>query len=455
MSSTNPSMGTTARWFHRLGVDRAVFFSASGRLVTTAMAPVTLFLIGMSLTPAEQGFYFTFNSIIALQAVVELGLAVVVLQFTSHEMTGLRWDGRVLAGDESGTARLASLLRFTLAWYAVVSLVLVFLVLPLGDAFLSRAATAAGVAWRTPWHLVVIASAVLLLMTPFLSVLEGTGQVAEVAMIRAAQDILATLALWIGLRLHLALIAAIVFVVVRLLVTGCCIVARYRQCFVKLLRVDSAMARISWIHEIWPFQWRIAISWLSGYFIFQLFTPLLFAFRGAVAAGQMGMSIAVTSAVTNTALAWVNTKAAPFGTLIAARRYDDLDGMFFRAAKQSLALAAAGLVTIWCAIVIGRVLGTPLADRLLLPLPLALLFATAFINQVIGAQAVYLRAHKKEPFLSISVVAGFLVGTSVYVAGREFGALGMSVAYFTAMVGIAVAASAIFIDRRRLWHEVN
>ncbi len=45
---------------------------------------------------------------------------------------------------------------------------------------------------------------------------------------------------------------------------------------------------ISWRREVWPFQWKIAVSWLCDYFIFQLFTPVLFAFRGPVEAGQDG-----------------------------------------------------------------------------------------------------------------------------------------------------------------------
>ena len=42
-------------------------------------------------------------------------------------------------------------------------------------------------------------------------------------------------------------------------------------------------------------QWKIAISWTSGYLAFQLFTPLLFRYQNATVAGQMGMTIYISN----------------------------------------------------------------------------------------------------------------------------------------------------------------
>ena len=61
---------------------------------------------------------------------------------------------------------------------------------------------------------------------------------------------------------------------------------------------------------------QMASSWLCGYFIYQLFNPVLFAYKGAVVAGQMGMSLSLANALRSVAVSWINTKAAPFGALI-------------------------------------------------------------------------------------------------------------------------------------------
>ena len=63
-------------------------------------------------------------------------------------------------------------------------------------------------------------------------------------------------------------------------------------------------------------QWRIALSWVSGYFIFSLFTPIIFHYYGPVTAGQFGMTWSVIGMVAAIAGPWLYTKAPKFGMLI-------------------------------------------------------------------------------------------------------------------------------------------
>ena len=56
----------------------------------------------------------------------------------------------------------------------------------------------------------------------------------------------------------------------------------------------------------------------------------------------MGMSLSLANAIQNIAVAWVSTKSAPFGTLIARKEYRRLDQTFFQALWQSSAVATAG-----------------------------------------------------------------------------------------------------------------
>src|SRR5579872_4221130 len=102
-----------------------------------------------------------------------------------------------------------------------------------------------------------------------------------------------------------------------------------RKLLLGLLKYRTGNHRIRWFEEVWPFQWRIAVSWFCGYFIFWLFNPVLFAYRGPVEAGQMGMSLSLANAILNIAISWISTKSAPFGTLIARKEYQQLDRIFF------------------------------------------------------------------------------------------------------------------------------
>lgn len=447
-------------WVPRLlrfwGIDRAIAYTIVGRGWSVLAGPLTLLFIARFLSPAEQGFYYTFGSLLGLQIFFELGLSYVILQFASHEKAKLEWtDQGLLAGDATAKARLAALLRRAIVWYGIIALLALAIVLPAGLYFFGQhQPVGAQVRWQIPWVWVVLVSAIGLFVTPFFAVLEGCGLVGEVAFMRVCQSILGSLLLWIALSQQWQLFAAPVLNTVGLLWALGWLGLRKRAFLSDLVAVPHDPVAISWRAEVWPFQWKIALSWLSGYFIYQLFNPVLFAFHGAVAAGQMGMSINVVTAIWAVGLAWVNTKAAPFGNLVAKRDFKGLDRMFFPCLWQSLVVVACGGMMFWAAAFYARSLHHPLGQRLLDPLPLGLLVATMVVNQVVVAEATYLRAHKQEPFLGVSMLAACLVGLSTYFLGRPFGATGMMVGYFTVIVVVGLGFGTwVFVRKRRLWHS--
>jgi len=72
-------MTSFARDFlRRFGVDRAIFYTLVNRGFSAFTGPVSLYLIARCLTREEQGYYFTFASILGLQIVFELGLGYVI-----------------------------------------------------------------------------------------------------------------------------------------------------------------------------------------------------------------------------------------------------------------------------------------------------------------------------------------------------------------------------------------
>ncbi len=206
--------------------------------------------------------------------------------------------------------------------------------------------------------------------------------------------------------------------------------------------------------EVWPFQWRIALSWLCGYFIFQLFNPVLFAYRGAVEAGQMGMSLTIMNALIAIAISWVNTKAAPFGAMIARKEYAELDRTFFTAVRQSLLVCTVCILLTWVAIIYLNWIHFPLVRRVLAPLPFGLLLLLVPMNVLVFAQATYLRAHKQEKFLLNSVLGAILTGSSTFFLGRSYGAIGVVIGsvLIGALIGVPLGTYT-FIKYRRIWHE--
>ena len=74
----------------RLGIDRGVFYALLARGWRAIGGLISILLIAKFLTPQTQGYSYTFQSLIALQVFTELGLLVVVVNFTSHEWAKLQ-----------------------------------------------------------------------------------------------------------------------------------------------------------------------------------------------------------------------------------------------------------------------------------------------------------------------------------------------------------------------------
>jgi O-antigen/teichoic acid export membrane protein len=435
----------------RVGLDRAIAWTVAARATSILGSTGTVLLIVRFLSPAEQGYYYTLLSLVNLQIVFELGFSFVIQQFAAHECIRLTLhsSGRI-DGDPAAHARLALMLRKTVQWYLVAALLMGVALLPLGLAFFSRPrASAQPVAWQWPLHLTVFACVVAFALDPLLSFLDGCGQVRQVAFVRFGQAAAAVVAAWSALAAHHGLFSPGLVILGTAMVAVAFLWSR-RRLLLGLLFYPAPPRAISWRKEIWSFQWKIAVSWLCSYFTVQIFTPILFLARGPAEAGRMGMSLSITSYLWGLVLAWMSTKATPFGCMIARGEFARLDRLFFRTLRQSLAVLATLAVLCMAGVLTLSRLDPRLANRMVSPAGFALLLPAALGAFIIQCEAIYLRAHQFEPFLWQSIAVALLTLGGVSVAAPRWGALGAAATYFlsTGVVGLA-SATAIFRARRR------
>lgn len=441
-------------WMRKvLGLDRAVGFTILARFWSSAAGIVTVALIARFLSPAQQGYYYTFGSLVALQIVFELGFSFVILQLASHERAELSISADYeISGAPIAHARLASVIQKSVRWYTVAAVAMASTLLPVGFYFFSTHQHAGQtVSWQLPWCSAALMAALNFQLDPFLSFLEGCGYVPEIARLRFMQSLTGSLLAWTALVARHGLFAP------SMMLFGMAVASLFwltgkRKLLLGLLRHHAGIHRIRWNQEVWPFQWRIAVSWLSGYFLFWIFNPVLFAFRGPVEAGKMGMSLSLANAVQAIAVSWVSTKSAPFGTLIARKEYERLDQTFFRALTQSFAVSLTGALAAWLGCIYLNAKHFSFAQRLLAPLPLGILLLYMIVNVMVSSEAYYLRAHKQEVFFVNSVVGAVAVTVCTFIFGRRYGATGIVISTCLLNWGGLVWATYKFRKYRRLWH---
>lgn len=434
-----------------LQVDRSVLSFALGRLWPVLAGPVTALAITGFMTASEQGFYYTFGSLLAMSTFFELSFSIALIPFVAHEWAQLTLgaSGKV-EGDAESLKRLAGLGRFALIWYTGISSLFVVVVAIVGARFLASEASF-GVDWGSPWAVLVVLSGIHLFMVAPTAILEGCHRVEAVYFTRflgfagGSLGVWAVLALGGGVWAACAAIGAAVMAELILIV-------RYRRFFVSIL-ATRGVNRIAWRTEVWPMQWRMAGSGVFSYFAFNLFVPVVFHYHGAEAAGRMGMTWQLTSAVGGLAQAWLNPRVPRFATLIAQRDYSSLDRLFYRVSAVSMAVASSAGITLVVLVVGLNWMHAPLAERILAPQWVAVLLVAVVLMQGTQCASAYLRAHRREPLMPISIASSLAIGALVWLLGARYGAPGAVVAYLV-VTGVVVVPSVALIWRhsRRVWH---
>lgn len=440
------------RFLQRLEVDSAIVFGVSSRFWQVFASLITISVIVFHYTPAVQGYYYTFLNLMALQVFAELGLGYVIINFASHEWSrlGLNEQGMIV-GEADALARLIGLGRYVFKWYAVAGILTIIGLAALGYAFFLKTSPT-DINWVGPWFLLCLFVGIKLYIVPVWALLEGCNQISKVYFYRLVEVIIVNISLWLSIILGANLWAVCISVGTGFFWSIIFLSWKYRRFFSIFLN-KASVSVFDMKKEVFQMQWRIAISWMSGYLIFNLFTPLTFRFEGAASAGQMGMTLALVGGPSSVAMLWINSKVPQFGMLIARKEYKELDRLFYRLTIISVLIVSSGALVICLAVYLLYLIASPMSLRILSPLPTGLFLLSAILMQVSFCQSAYLRAHKREPFVSVSVGQGILTGLAIWMLGKQFGAIGMTIGYLMIIALFVIPIGTVIWRRSRIeWH---
>jgi len=334
----------------RSGLNRPAFFSVATRGVQSTTALITIVFVGRFLTLESQGYYYAILSFVAFVMLGEFGLNYAVMQSASHEAAALTGD-RAAPMYERVITRLRALLFGAMRFTAYTTSLAVVLVAAIGTRTFvgSRTPGLPSAAWAGPWVLAILGVAASQQLAPRFALLEGTGGAAAVWRFRMQQELAIAATLWTALALGFGLWSLGIAYTTRFIYSTIWLRSHSAAELLRaLVHGDASASPPSnyWRTEVWPFQWRIGLSVVSGYFIFQLLTPIVFALDGAHAAGQFGMTMAITNGLLTATTAWLNSQAPLYGRLIAQRDYGELNREFTRAVGSSFVVVVAAAVAV-------------------------------------------------------------------------------------------------------------
>lgn len=451
----------TRRWLivqlDRIGVDAPVFFSVIARVWQLLTGPVTVTLMALFFSPEMRGYFYTFGSVLALQVFFELSLHIVLINVTSHEWAKLKIDeAGELAGDEVAQSRLVSLLKISLKWYAIAAVLFIVLCGPGGAIFLARGSLPPS-DWIVPWSVLVILTGGLLAVQPLTAILEGCDQLKTVNQYRFRQAVFGTLVVWAIIGAGLGLWAAVGSAAVRLGWELHLVGVHYRSFFRSFFQ-KTLSTIIDWKSEVWPLQWRLAIQGAATWGTLQMLTPVIWASSGDAEAGRMGMTWTVLIALQAAASSWVDTRRPKFGQLVANGSFKELNSLFFRCTSLSVAMLTAGVVAFCGLLTALPYIEWSVAEKLSVafvsPQSAAVLSLGILVFQIPNCQTIYIRAHKREPFLIPSLIVSVCIATSVTVLGIKYGIAGAAVAWTACICGVQLPLwTTIWRQAHRDWHN--
>lgn len=390
--------------------------TVSNLLWRLVSGPALLFAIAQLLSPIYQGYWFTFVSFAALSAFADLGLTTVVLQFSANRFSKLQFNSSgYLHGVADDICKISSLFTFFVKWIACVSLIAFPIILAIGICFLGQKEEQ--IDWMIPWVLYSAASVLFLVGNVVLSFFEGCDSVATIQKFKLYLSMgnvgVSLGALWAGLNLY----ALALGVFASCLITGALVYKKFKPVIVQM--VNSAVPLGSTEKTaIRKLLGRYAVSFVSGYFVFQAFTPIAFYYYGPIEAGQVGLTLSIWLAILSLSNVWMVVVTPRINMLAATQDFSALGHTFRINLKRSVLtfLLGASVFVVLLALITGHF---EIAQRVL-SIGAQIQLGVVFLCQVvIAGMATYVRSFLKEPFALMSLVSAVLINVvTIFVAAN-------------------------------------
>ena len=414
--------------------------------------PITLLLIPLYLSPEQQGYWYLFGSLAALSIFAYLGFSNIILQFSAHEYAFLHFtDEGLLEGEEGYLKRLGSFLRFTIKWISTICAIVFPVIFIIGIAFFIRDQVF-GI-YFMPWTLYAIGSLINFFNNSILSFIEGLNKIETIQKIRFRVAVLNTVTLALILVLGGNIYALAIGILLSSSSIFISIFGSFRKLLKQLLDISKGFVYF-WKKEVVPLFIRYALSFSSGYFIFQIYTPLMHYFHGSVYSGKVGITIALVTAIFNMSNIWMYTIIPKINMLISQKLWKELDRLYIK--RLFLSLGTYLFISIGVFIflaVFGNFWVIPKITSRFLPGISFIILLICYFMQIIGySWAVYLRGHKQEPYYIPSMISAVWIAITTFIAGKYLLPTWFFLGFLSACIWGAPVSYIIFRKYKMLWH---
>lgn len=427
-----------------------VFATFANYVVKIFLKPIIIFFVPIFLSESNQGYWYTFGSIAALTNFADLGFTSIMSQYTAHEYAYLSIDkkSQFFVGERKNIEKISSLFQFIVKWLCGVLMIAMVIIFIVGCVIFSRDNESS--AWMIQWILYVIGTIIHFATQVELSFFEGCDQYAITQRIRAMASTAHCIATLIMLAAGFELYSLAIPLYIEALIVLLLMNRRFGGVLMQMLSTKPAEVTI-WIKDFVPLLSRYAVSWISGYFASQIYNPLVFSKYGAAAAGKVGYSLSIITAIYGVSNVWSFLAIPKYNMAVERKEWKYMDQMMKKNICYSIAVYIIGIVFLLGVYHI-PLFRTRFEGRVLPPISIAILAAGYFLLVISYGLSTYLRAHKKEPFMIPSLLNGIIGTLFTILFFNLFGVNYIFAGILIANIIVLPISIKIWSDFREKWH---
>jgi O-antigen/teichoic acid export membrane protein len=343
---------------------------------------------------------------------LELGLGVILTNFSSYEFSKIKWHNNLLIGNENAVKRSLLLIKKTIQWFSAIAVLFFILMFFVGKYFFSDSNN---IYYLNAWIIFIAVFSPGLIFSPFLSILQGFGKVKEVQTLIFYQVFLSIIAFWIGLVSNFNIYALIFQFAIQNLVSFLYITYKYHKLiFHSLIEANDLF---SWRNEILPLQLKTGFTWLVSYLGINLLIPFSFKIFGPETAGQLGMSFRIAEITSVVCLAWTNTRVPLMGKMIASNEKGKFYTLYFNTLKSILLI---GFLFTGAIFVIFNLLDyfslNSFIQRVLSLQYIMLIAIGYYMFAISNYLAMTIRSFKDEKMILPNIIALFIYSIAIFLS---------------------------------------
>lgn len=407
--------------FKYFGFDSDVLSIVINRAWSVLKGPITTVFQIMFLTKEHQGLWYTFISLGALTSFAELGFTTIIAQFVSHEYVYTRLENGNITGEKKHVDKLFDLIRFSIKFYVVVVPIAVVIISIVGLGFFYKQSGFI----KFAWVLYAISGGINLMVSLFQAIFQGLNKIIDIQKNIFVGSIVTTFLNWCllaaGFNIFALAICNLAGAFVSIILLYKVAPNFWRDVFRSKIEVKH-----HWAKEIIPLQLKYAISFISGYFMFNFFAPVIFKVDGSIPSGQVGMTFIMSTSIINVAYAWIDAKIPKMNMLAESQSENELWILFKKLLKKCFSIAIIGIICLYVAILILQ-RWSNISERFVSPEVVFLILIFQIVNFITGSVAKCLRVYKEEPFCNLSIFSAVVTTIILLLIYPHVGLIAMFV----------------------------